>query len=323
MKDRIRASDLYWVTKWGLIRLFYFLTPVPFFLLYARLKGYYQSKFSEQRFLIQRCLKAVFEGQKSEKEIRTLMRKHLQFLRTVDLALILPKVRGFSSYKGWQIEGLEHLDAALAQGKGAILLTTHFGYTKLIRPVLQPRGYTVRLVRPRSSSKRLKYQKMMLNQYSAFRRAAYERFQIAKSHDPNDPVADFNVRPLVEVLKRNEVLVILGDALHASNFVYVKILGKEVPFPTGVLSIAYRMGTPVIPTFAIDRPGGLGMKLELNPPLEIPKNGTPAKTAIEGTTENFAKIFASYLERYPYLYIQAWTKENFFDRRLARSRKDV
>jgi lauroyl/myristoyl acyltransferase len=140
--------------------------------------------------------------------------------------------------------------------------------------------------------------------------------------DDDDLVADFNVRPLVESLKKNEIIMILGDALHSVNFAHIKILEQVYPFPTGFMTIAMNTGATILPTFAVDDFGGYGIKIVIEKPLELEKNGATNQELTTINIEHYVRIFESYVKRYPHLF-KIWTKENWFEKRRARSRKDL
>ena len=52
-------------------------------------------------------------------------------------------------------EGREHIDQALAQGRGAIVLTAHFGNWELLGASILANGYTIRGITRQLRSKRL------------------------------------------------------------------------------------------------------------------------------------------------------------------------
>ena len=75
-------------------------------------------------------------GQEEPREVRLIARRYLQFRRRVEVARLWPQIRNFAGSGAIEVEGLAHLDDALSKGKGAILVSTHFGYARLIKPIL-------------------------------------------------------------------------------------------------------------------------------------------------------------------------------------------
>ncbi len=135
-----RLGDLLQVGAWLCGKIFYTVAPVPVLFLWANLKGWYKSRAASQHTAAYKNLVAVFGDSKSEREIRAIVRRHLQYGEKNELTYLLPRLPGFENPARWPVEGLENLEAALAAGKGAILLSAHYGYARMIKPVLSMRG---------------------------------------------------------------------------------------------------------------------------------------------------------------------------------------
>ncbi len=326
-KKRIKPSDLYWGLGWMFSYLFYSKASVSWLFVHARIKGIFRSIISSKRRSIAENLKVVYGKEKSAKEIKIITRRHFEYLEKNDLTFLLPQLKNFQVSSNWPIEGLEYLDAALEKKCGAILLSAHFGYGRVISHLLRLHGYKVNLVGVKSDptfSNRYKKDRQWRRQHrplSMFCKYMHERFQLAKNaYDVCDLVAHMNVRPLLKALKNNEILIILGDGLHALNFVNVKILNQILPFPTGPMSIANATGTTVLPTFAVDTKNGLGIKIQIEQPLHI-KPTNDSNNEIAEKIHQFAQIYQAYINRYPHLY--RWSKDNWFEKRIKQSQKDV
>jgi KDO2-lipid IV(A) lauroyltransferase len=316
-------SDLYWMIVWSMTKLYYTILPIPVLMRLARFRGWLNSFVSKNRHLVKNNLVSVFGDSKTDKEIRVIMRRHFGYLKECEVMLRLPHLNRFSRPQSCPIEGLSHLDQALARGQGAIVLIAHFGYSKLIHNFLKMRGYEVWVVGARSSRKikAEKKEKKQIRAYTAFRRFLYERLRVSTDvTDGRDIFADFNVRPLLEVLKKNGILIIDGDAQHAVGYAILPFLGQVYPFPTGFMRVAMGTGAAVLPTFAVVGAEGFGIKVIIEPPLSLETNGR-TEQAVTKNLEGFVQIFESYVKRYPYLY-RIWSKENWFERKLAQVDKD-
>ena len=317
-------SDLFWMVGWLVKKIYYSALPIPALLKLARWKGRLKFYRSQERFRVRKNLLAYLGDSTTEQKLQVMVRRYFEFVEEYELTFRLPKLKRFSRIQHWPLEGQQHLDAALALGKGAIVLITHFGYTRLIKYFLKMNGYKISVVGAQSS-KRLKAEKKakkQLQHYTVFRKFLHERLRVsADVADQRDLVADLNIRPLVAVLKNNGILVIDGDAQHAVSFANLPFLGQVYPFPTGFMKIAMSTGAPILPTFAVEAPVRLGMKVVIEPALELEKNGS-ADLTLNNNIQRFANIFESYVRRYPYLY-KIWTKENWSEEKLARSRKEL
>ncbi len=150
----------------------------------------------------------------------------------------------------------------------------------------------------------------------------YQRLQVARdSYDVIDLAATLNIRPLVQVLQRNEILFIQGDGLHAANLINVEILGQQIPFPQGLMSIAQGTGAAVVPVFAIDTPNGLGLRIVIETPLRFKKIETSPRGETAPSIEDFARVFESFVKRYPHLY--RWSREKWLEKRRERGSRTV
>jgi lauroyl/myristoyl acyltransferase len=104
-------------------------------------------KSHEVRGTAQQNLTSVFGGSLTEKRISGLAHEYLeeQIRKEVDLALLnaLPELRvGKWLRRCCTFQGLEHLDNALAAGKGVLLSSFHFSSAHLIVLLLWMRGYS-------------------------------------------------------------------------------------------------------------------------------------------------------------------------------------
>ena len=326
MSDKLfKPSDLLWAIGWLCKKTFYTVAPLPLLFLIAGLKGRLKSYRSQARVLTYKNLAAVFGRMKSEKEIRAIVRRHFEYAEKNELTYFLPRLEPFAKPDCWPVEGLEFLDSALALGKGAILLSAHFGYARVIKPAISLRGYPVTIVGPRAGARFRQSYKQAREQkrqtLTRFGKFMHQRLQISNAaYAVNDLAASLNVRPLVELLRKNEILFIQGDGLHSANLVNVEVLGQPIPFPEGVMSLALKTGTAILPAFAVDTPSGLGIRTIIEKRLELPTNGTEREVVIR-YVECFAHVFESYLNRYPHLY--RWSRENWLEKRRARGMRKV
>lgn len=169
-----------------------------------------------------------------------------------------------------EIRGLEHLDAALAAGKGAILCTAHFGNFNCGLSLIGARGIPITFIgrwasntfdRRLSRIERLYYRLTIQKSLQRHRR----RMNI-------EPTGHFAVAAqAAKILSQNEVLVIALDApLHLpadrERGVLLDFLNGQALLLPGVTTIARLMGTPVLMTFIHRSPDWRHQVLEISPP---------------------------------------------------------
>jgi KDO2-lipid IV(A) lauroyltransferase len=178
-------------------------------------------------------------------------------------------------------EGTEHVQQALAHGKGAIILTGHFGNWELlaasISATIAPLTPIVRELRsPRLNA--------LVSSYRE--KAGYATID-----------RDTDVRPALRCLKRNELLGIVADVDTAVSGVFVDFFGRHAYTPYSPVAIALKTGASILPTFIIRQPDGSHHAI-IEPPLALKRTHAKEKDLVVNT-QTFTKIIESYIRRYP------------------------
>lgn len=134
------------------------------------------------------------------------------------------------------IEGIERIDAAIAEGRGVILLTAHAGNYELGGLLLRARNLKVHAV------------------YQPDRFAAVERLRDRLRAQggvvglPVDGVG-FSTLPLVKLLREGTLVGMQGDRDYSLNGVPMAFFGREVPFPRGPWELAAMTGASIVTSF--------------------------------------------------------------------------
>lgn len=302
----MNARDLRRIPLWVGLKLAYTLLPVPALFRLARVKGLATFRLSRKRHRALRHLTESFGGTRSEAEIRRIARRHFQFLEVLSVAEVWPQLKDFAGAERCAVEGLGHLDAALAEGKGAIVAATHFGCVRLIKPLLRMRGYPVLQVGFTGAGYRVPGK---LTRVGLFVRQTLLRLPSIgpKGSRYNDIEAGINLRPLLAALARNEVVVMLADGRGAGSQQPVRVVGRTIRMTPGLFTVAQATAAAVIPAFVVDGDGrGVPFRLEFCAALDPPGSGSP-----EHSLELFAAVYERYIERYPHLC--RWSARHFDD----------
>jgi KDO2-lipid IV(A) lauroyltransferase len=185
-----------------------------------------------------------------------------------------------------EVRGLEHLDAALGQGKGVMLLLAHFGSFLLPLPFLGFRGYKVNQVTGRQQ-----HGSLLAERFWLWRKREADRLPVSFIQ-----VNKF-LRPIFEAFGRNELVAIAFDGRDSTSWAETDFFGRNVKFSTGPFDLARRTGAVIIPTFMVRRPDNTHT-LVLEQPFALAP-GSDAKAAAAEDTRNFANLFAGYVRKYP------------------------
>ena len=151
-------------------------------------------------------------------------------------------------------DGLDILGNVLEQGRGAIILTAHFGSPSLVVQIIAMRGYKITtVVEP------VKPQKLfdLLNGARGSRGIRLL------------PLGPSSFQDLSAALRRNEVVGLLADRDLQGTGVSVKLFGAETKLPIGPVMLSLRTGAPLLPTFGVrDENGKFRGYMEEPVPLE-------------------------------------------------------
>jgi lauroyl/myristoyl acyltransferase len=282
------------------------VVPISVLLRLATLRGTLDSLFSPKRARVAAALERNLEQTPMADEPGRVARRYFQFRRRERLTRLWPLIRGFAGAERVEVEGLRHLDEAFAGGQGAILVTARYGYARLIKPILRLHGRSVLLVGaprtkeiwpgiPRSGTRlgRFVYSRIL-----RLPKRSHWRDTLG-----TDLPATMNVRPHLASLARNKALIIVADGRNAQKLRPVSVLGKDVNFAPGPLSMARATGAPALPTFAIDDLEGtsrLGFRIVIHPPLELQVTAD-ANADLEVNLGRFAAVYAEQLRAQPHL----------------------
>ena len=264
----------------------------------------------------------------SRPELRRIARRHLQALRKFDFTFMWPQVHDFAGVEAIPIEGLEHLDEALERGKGAILATAHFGFGRMIKPVLRSRGRRVLFVgdppRPLPPDSRPEPRpRRRLTRAERLARELRLMGSGGREEMGGDIAPGLNLLPCLQALEQNEVLVILPDGRRAQALHALPVAGIEIPFAPGAVSIARSTGAALLPSFVVDEPGRTGpasVRLVIHPPLDL-QVSEDRRADIEENLRRFASVYEQQIRAYPHNFRWDRVRNGAFERPPPRGRR--
>jgi KDO2-lipid IV(A) lauroyltransferase len=142
--------------------------------------------------------------------------------------------------KMFLIQGFEYLEHALEQGKGALLLTAHFGNWEMGAACLGGLGHPLHVVALPMADPRV-------NQLFMARR----RSRGMEIVEPGRAA-----RSCIEQLRENKLVAVLGDRDFSPSRETTLFFGRPARIPRGPVRLAMLAGSPILPGVLIRLPGG-------------------------------------------------------------------
>ena len=196
-------------------------------------------------------------------------------------------------------QGIQHVQQALDNGRGAILITPHLGNWELGAFMFAMRGCPIHALSMKDSE----------TEVQDFRDRMRSTLAVRTVHI--DPDNYTTVLRLVNLLKQNQVIAMLGDRWEGGKKVEVTFFGKKVYFPAGAPALALAAQAPIIPVFTVARPGGRYLAWA-EKPIEVRRiPGKNTSELIAEKTQEIALAFESSIARYPdqwYHFFDYWER---------------
>lgn len=192
------------------------------------------------------------------------------------------------------IEGREHLDGCLSEGKGMIALSLHLGNWELGGAVVAGLEYPISAIVLEHKSKKI-------DDFFVRQRAINGMRSI--------PIG-MQIKECFRALGRNEVIAIAGDKDYTSNGILVDFFGKKAVMPKGPAVIALRTGAPIV-FCALIRKKNDTFKLCIEPPIKYEALGDPEKD-LRTLMGKYLDIFEKHIRENPdqwYAFRKIWNQE--------------
>jgi KDO2-lipid IV(A) lauroyltransferase len=185
------------------------------------------------------------------------------------------------------ISGREHLDAALAAGKGALLFAAHFTTLEIGVAVLEA-------IVPHASCMYRPQRNAMMDTMIRRGRSRFAREQI-----PRD-----NVRALLRNLRHNYAVAYMPDQTYlGKQSALLPFFGEPALTNTATSKLASISGAVVLPYFFRRLPGTQGYRVDIGAPL----SNFPSDDAAADTARLFA-LLESYIRLAPEQYLWLYKK---------------
>lgn len=197
-----------------------------------------------------------------------------------------------------EIQGREHLDAALAAGRGALLATAHIGSWSLTPRFLLEAGY------PSAS---------LLRFPSNAAADAAMRDLLARTHLTayGTPLARADVQACLKLLRANGCLYIAAD--RRTHDVKIPFMGQPAWCATGTAALHLRTGAAIVPVHTVRV--GDGHRIVFQPEVQIAYSGVRDADA-EVITRALHDVFTQWIHENPEQWM--WNHRRWRPRRRER-----
>jgi len=230
-------------------------------------------------------LHRIFGDERSEREIEEIAREsYRNFGRMTFEYGRFPRLGPREIEKVVRLSGGEHLDAAVREGSGAILVAGHFGNWELAA-TLAAQGYPITF--------------LVGEQHNTLVDGLMNRLR-ARFGVEIVPLTG-SLMGVFRALRNGRIVAMLSDQDAGRNGIFVDFLGQQASTPYGPGRIAARTGVPLLPGLAVRRERGRH-ELVICPPVPSPPEGTPVDEAARAYTQGYTSVFERFIREYPEQY---------------------
>jgi len=244
--------------------------------------GYYIAR--KQRKIALESLNIAFGEEKSLKELEQIYKDCLTFIAKGGVELIYLMDRPGLLKHRVHLSGKQHLDSALAKGKGVILVSAHFGNFPLLLARLSLEGYKAAGIMRQMRDSRV------------------ENFFLAKRNKLNIKTIYSQPRKAcvdtsIQSLRNNELVFIPIDQNFGTGGVFVNFFGMKAATATGPVILAQRTKAALVPCFILRQKDDTH-KIVFEPEMQLEEKDTPHETIIYNI-QKLTNIIEAYIRKYP------------------------
>ena len=230
------------------------VASMPLWLGYALADGFtalHVRMFPSRRHAALANLAIMMPGASRRERLRMVHRMMRSYNRMLFEFFRLPHMTRSDLLSAIDVEGRQHLERAVARGRGVIICCTHLGNWELAAVVLAHWGYTLYAVAGVQLSRWLT---------SAVRET--------KSELAIHTVAlEDGFRKLLRALEHNDLVALMVDGDIYSHGTTVEFFGRETRFPSGPGVLAQRTGALIVCGYC-ERVAPGRFRIVIEPPLD-------------------------------------------------------
>ncbi|UCG68041.1 MAG: lysophospholipid acyltransferase family protein [Thermoplasmata archaeon] len=253
----------------------------------------------EKRKIMQQELLTIFNEKISRKDVDRIVKKTFSLISKENIEILLfPRLTPEEVKRSSVVEGLNHLNKALRENRGVILLIAHLGNYRFVLPALGYRGYPMNQI----GAPPTVWKELEKNVSRMKARALEFELECERSLPAEFIYYDTFMRPAFGRLARNEVLVIAGDSVGAGKRIAVDFLNRIAQISISPFNLARKTGAPLLPVFVIRNEDNTHtVKIEERISLPIIKEKEKDE---EDNVKRFVQLLEDYVKKYPDHYLK-------------------
>jgi KDO2-lipid IV(A) lauroyltransferase len=226
-------------------------------------------------------LRKSFGDKYSESEYRKIAARSYRYIARGFIEYgLFPKLSRKDLSKFLSVEGEDNFRSIKDSGKGAVLVTGHFGSWELMGAYLSRRGWPVDYLVGEQHN--LLVNKLMNDHRRIFNIGLIEMGVAA--------------RGVIKAVKQGRMVCMLSDQDAGSDGVIVEFLGRPASTPKGPAAFAIKTGTPLACGFIVRE--GARQRIVLTPPIEFIPSGNK-ENDIKNLTQGYTSLIEKYVRQHP------------------------
>lgn len=180
-----------------------------------------------------------------------------------------------------EFAGTEHFDEALKRGKGAVLVTGHFGSWELMGAALSQKGYPIDFL---VGEQHNLFVDNLMNDYRRSMGIGIIKMGAA-------------AKGVIRALKNNRFVAMLSDQDAGNDGTAVEFFGRPASTPKGPAAFALKIDVPIIMGFIL-RENKKRQRIIIEKPIFVEKT-SDKEDDIRRLTQAYTSVLEDYIRKYP------------------------